>query len=73
MPNDSRPDSGQPLPRKTRMDRVQSLAYQLWQGRGCPFGSPDDDWFQAEKALDTRPSGAAALPLYAFGIERWTS
>ena len=35
---------------------VPELAYQLWQERGCPEGSPDEDWFQAEAIL----SGQAA-------------
>lgn len=25
----------------------QKLAYELWQARGCPDGSPEVDWFQA--------------------------
>ena len=27
------------------------LAYQLWEQRGRPFGSPEMDWLAAEKAL----------------------
>jgi hypothetical protein len=27
------------------------LAYQLWEPRGRPFGSPEVDWFSAERAL----------------------
>src|SRR6185295_11798191 len=23
---------------------VAALAYRLWQGRGCPTGSPEEDW-----------------------------
>jgi hypothetical protein len=30
---------------------VANLAYQLWQDRGCPMGSPDDDWYRAEELL----------------------
>ena len=29
---------------------IASLAYELWQGRGCPEGSPETDWLQAEQA-----------------------
>jgi hypothetical protein len=25
------------------------LAYVLWQRRGCPQGSPEEDWFGAER------------------------
>jgi hypothetical protein len=28
-----------------------TLAYTLWQARGCPEGSPDEDWFQAAQDL----------------------
>ena len=30
---------------------VAALAYQLWQDRGRPVGSPDVDWFRAEREL----------------------
>lgn len=30
---------------------IATLAYQLWQARGCPEGSPEIDWFQAEQLL----------------------
>lgn len=30
---------------------IAALAFQLWQARGCPYGSPDIDWFQAEEQL----------------------
>jgi hypothetical protein len=26
-------------------EQVELLAYQLWLQRGCPEGSPDEDWF----------------------------
>jgi hypothetical protein len=32
-------------------DQIASLAYQLWQERGCPEGSPDEDWLRAEQEL----------------------
>jgi hypothetical protein len=31
-----------------------ALAHTLWQARGCPEGSPDEDWFQAAQDLRTR-------------------
>ena len=30
---------------------IAALAYSLWEARGCPEGTPDEDWFNAEKAL----------------------
>jgi Protein of unknown function (DUF2934) len=32
-------------------DAIAALAYQLWQERGCPIGSDQKDWFQAEREL----------------------
>jgi hypothetical protein len=33
---------------------VELLAYQLWQRRGSPIGSAENDWFQAEEELQAR-------------------
>jgi len=30
---------------------IAALAYKLWQARGCPDGSPDEDWFHAAEQL----------------------
>ncbi|MBV9297170.1 MAG: DUF2934 domain-containing protein, partial [Acidobacteriaceae bacterium] len=27
---------------------IRLLAYQLWIERGCPLGTPEVDWFEAE-------------------------
>lgn len=35
---------------------VAELAYQFWQARGCPDGSPEEDWFRAEQELQSRVS-----------------
>jgi len=32
-------------------DEIAELAYQLWVKRGCPDGSPEEDWLRAEEAL----------------------
>jgi hypothetical protein len=32
-------------------EEVELLAYLFWQQRGCPEGSPEEDWFRAEKTL----------------------
>lgn len=29
-------------------------AHQLWQARGCPNGSPQEDWFHAAEELRSR-------------------
>ena len=33
---------------------IAELAYTLWQARGCPQGSPEQDWFQAAHELRAR-------------------
>ena len=41
---------------------ITELAYQLWNDRGCPMGSPDEDWFRAESELkgSNTPTAAAS-------------
>ena len=59
------------------MLQVERLAYYLWQQRGMPLGSPDDDWFLAEELLKRQNKrielSLREMPLFAFGIERRTS
>ena len=33
---------------------IADLAYQRWVERGCPQGSADEDWFEAERELALR-------------------
>jgi len=35
----------------TNSTEIAALAYHLWQARGCPLGSPEIDWLQAEQQL----------------------
>ena len=35
-------------------EEIALLAHGLWQARGCPYGSPDKDWFQADQEFRTR-------------------
>jgi hypothetical protein len=44
-----------------RHELVQKYAFQLWEKRGRPLGSPEIDWFAAEEAVRSR--------LLASGIE----
>jgi hypothetical protein len=30
-------------------EQIALLAYQYWEARGRPIGSPDEDWFRAEQ------------------------
>lgn len=36
---------------ENRHEFVAKLAYKLWEERGRPYGSPDVDWFAAERAV----------------------
>jgi len=35
-------------------EQIASLAYALWQHRGCPEGSSEEDWFGAKQELLAR-------------------
>jgi hypothetical protein len=35
-------------------EQIALLAHQLWEQRGCPEGSPEEDWFRAEQELAAR-------------------
>jgi hypothetical protein len=37
---------------------IGELAYHLWQARGCPEGSAEQDWLDAEKQLKSVPRNA---------------
>lgn len=30
---------------------IARRAYDLWQERGCPIGSPEEDWLRAEEEI----------------------
>ena len=45
------------------------LAYEFWVERGRPFGSPEVDWFAAEKAMDSLHGNGATFYLPAFAME----
>jgi hypothetical protein len=40
---------------------VAVLAYQLWEARGCPEGSPEIDWYEAERAILHLSEGTTTL------------
>jgi len=37
-------------------DEIARLAYELWERRGRPVGSPEIDWYAAESALGVQDS-----------------
>lgn len=38
-------------PQAISQEDIALLAYALWEKRGSPIGSPEEDWFAAERAL----------------------
>jgi len=56
--------------------QVERLAYWLWQRRGVPLGSPDEDWFFAEELLKRQYKrlelSMREMPLFAFGMGKRT-
>jgi len=52
---DSDEDALDPIATQSSRDRVAVLAYQLWQERGCPDGSPEIDWFEAKQLIAEQP------------------
>lgn len=59
-----------------RNSEVERLAYWLWQQRGMPIGSPDEDWFLAEYLVRKQYKRFALamheMPMFSLGIERRT-
>lgn len=45
------------------------LAYQLWERRGRPFGSPEVDWLAAERVLSAQGDAKLDFPLYGITLE----
>jgi len=39
--------------------QIEALAYQFWEERGRPIGSPEEDWFRAESEIGSERTGAA--------------
>jgi hypothetical protein len=40
---------------------TEKLAFELWVARGCPVGSPDVDWFEAERQLKVKGTSEPSL------------
>ena len=53
---------------------IEKLAYQFWEERGRPFGSPDEDWFQAEREFQRELVGPPErLPFSVLSLGHVTS
>ncbi len=51
---------------------AESLAYRLWQHRGMPMGSPEEDWFLAEELLRRLALTMRELPLFGIRLDKQT-
>lgn len=40
-------------------EQIELRAYQLWEIRGKPWGTPETDWFKAERELSSPLVGIA--------------
>ena len=54
--------------------QIEKLAYRFWEERGRPSGSPEEDWFKAERELQRESIGPPErLPFSSLGISPITS
>ena len=42
---------GEPPTEVQCSEQIAALAHALWESRGCPEGTADEDWYQAERML----------------------
>jgi Protein of unknown function (DUF2934) len=42
---------------------IAALARAIWESKGCPSGSHEEDWFEAERKL--RTNGHSEMPVGA--------
>lgn len=40
---------------------TEKFAFEFWVARGCPVGSPDVEWFEAERQLKVKGTGEPSL------------
>jgi hypothetical protein len=50
-------------------EQIEKLAYRLWEERGRPLGSPEDDWFRAEQEFIQRSDWSSRLPFSSLTME----
>ncbi len=53
---------------------IEKLAYQFWEERGRPFGSPEEDWLKAEREFEGGLTGPPErLPFSSLSMGPVTS
>ena len=54
-------------------NEIALLAYQLWQDNGCPAGSAQADWVEAEDLFNKAPAAQCKSPLNRPSVPRGQS
>jgi hypothetical protein len=55
---DKQYETTEATPEKTaKRNQIAALAFMLWQARGCPAGTPDEDWFRSEPTQEAETNG----------------
>ena len=47
---------------------IRCRAYELWVERGCPEGSPDEDWYVAERELCIRHADPLSIDPFIMTV-----
>ncbi len=42
-------------------EEIRSVAHQYWVDRGCPIGTPEEDWLRAEADVRSRRAQSQGL------------
>ncbi len=48
--------------------QIQCRAYELWEERGRPKGSPEEDWYVAERELCVRHEDPLQIDPYIMTV-----
>ena len=51
----------QSMPEEGIQQELRLRAHQLWIARGCPLGSPEEDWLRAERELRREAEATTAV------------
>jgi len=50
-----------------KQEEVAKRAYLFWEQRGRPFGSPEVDWWRAERELEVLSEASYPVSSFALG------
>jgi hypothetical protein len=53
-------ENPKPIDSDPEPEEIARLAYHYWKQRGCPDGTPEEDWFRAEEEIERRRAAAVA-------------